>query len=221
MNDENPYRTREEGASAVGAGRRPRRRVAGAAAGALVIGGAVAAVAWLLGGPDGAGAGDRLTEQAAGARWAEGITPEWMSERMGLGIPATARSPQAAYEVTSRFDTGLLTFTLTSPEAEAYLKENPPEGRWLEPASAQADVTPHDFAHLGLPEPETFDEGMRYGDVCPGPAETAGEPGIDDVSDRRCVSLYAHEYAPKRTRIYLRAHFDPGVSPLPAPTGTG
>ncbi|WP_237527445.1 hypothetical protein [Streptomyces sp. SID2119] len=28
---------------------------------------------------------------------------------MELDIPATARSPQAAYEVTSRFDTGILT----------------------------------------------------------------------------------------------------------------
>jgi len=220
MNDMDPYRAPEQGASGAGGGGGGRRRwlVAGVTAGVLALPGAVAATGWLL---DGLGdAGDRVTEQAAGARWAEGITPEWMSERMGLGIPATARSPQAAYEVTSRFDTGLLTFTLTRSEAEAYLEEYPPEGKWLEPTSAQADATSHDFAHFGLPEPETFEDGMRYGDVCPGSAETTGEPDISDaygLSDKRCVSLYAHEYTPKRTRIYLRAHFEPGISPLPTP----
>jgi hypothetical protein len=222
MNDVNPFRAPEPGrneAEGVGGGR-PRWLVAGVVAGALVLSGAVTAVGWLLDGSD--GAGDRVTEQAADVRWAEGITPKWMSERMGLGIPATARSPQAAYEVTSRFDTGLLSFTLTRSEADSYLAEHPPDGKWLEPTSVQADVTSHDFAHLGLPEPETFEDGMRYGDVCPGSAETAGESGGSGVSDayglsdKRCVSLYAHDYAPGRTRIYLRAHFEPGISPLPA-----
>ncbi|MER7717014.1 hypothetical protein ABTX99_08675 [Streptomyces flaveolus] len=220
MNDVNPYRAPDQGRNDEaegGGGRRLRWLVAGVTAGVLVLSGAVAAAGWLLD-----GAGDRATEQAADVRWAEGITPKWMSEQMGLGIPATARSPQAAYQVTSRFDTGLLSFTLTRPEANSYLAEHPPEGKWLEPTSAQADVASHDFAHFGLPEPETFEDGMRYGDVCPGSAETAGESGGSDVSDayglsdKRCVSLYAHDYAPGRTRIYLRAHFEPGISPLPA-----
>ncbi|MEV7792113.1 hypothetical protein [Streptomyces sp. NPDC087512] len=193
----------------------------------LLLSGAVVAAGWLLDGPDDAGSGDRLEKGAADTRWAEGITPEWMSERMGLDIPATAQSPQAAYEVTSRFDTGLLTFTLTRSEAEAYLEAHPPEGMWLEPTSAQADVTPHDFAHFGLPEPETFTDGMRYGYVCPGSAEATEEPdasGVYGSSDKPCVSLYAHEYTSKRTRIYLRDHFEPGISPLPVPpssTSTG
>ncbi|MFD6322234.1 hypothetical protein ACFWOL_04985 [Streptomyces sp. NPDC058442] len=225
MNDVNPHRTPEQDTNAAGGGGGRRRRlVAGATAGVLVLVGAVAAAGLLLDAPDGAGAGDRVTEQAAGMRWAEGITPEWMSEQMGLDIPATARSPQAAYEATSRFDTGLLTFTLTRSEAEAYLEEHPPEGRWLEPTSAQTDVTPHYFAHFGLPEPETFEDGMRYGYVCPGSAEATGEPDASDVyglSDERCVRLHAHEYTPQRTRIYLRVRFEPGISPLPLPTSSG
>lgn len=224
MNDVNPYQAPEQDTSrdgGGGAGRHPWF-VVGVTAGALALAGAVAATGWLFFGvlED---ADDRVAEQAAGVRWAEGITPEWMSEQMGLDIPATAQSPQAAYQVTSRFDTGLLTFTLTRSEAEAYLEKNPPEGRWLEPTSAQPDVKPHDFAHLGLPEPETFKDGMRYGDVCPGSAEATEEPDLSDAdapyfydTDKKCVSLYAHEYTPQRTRIYLRARFEPGISPLPA-----
>ncbi|MFV0134991.1 hypothetical protein ACLGIH_17460 [Streptomyces sp. HMX87] len=223
----NDVETQANGAAAEpppGAGGRGGRRrglLAGLAVGgpALVL--AVAAAGRLLVGQD--GAGGRVTEDAADARWADGITPQWMSEVMGVGVPATARSPQAAYEVTSRFDTGLLTFTLTRSEAEAYLKRHPPSGAWLEPTSAPADATPHDFAHLGLREPEEFGAGVRYGYVCPGtggasaaPGDPYGAPGAHDTSDGRCVRLYAHEYSPQRTRIYLRAHFEPGISPLPA-----
>ncbi|MEZ7156848.1 hypothetical protein OIE82_03640 [Streptomyces althioticus] len=205
------------GTGGAGGGRRPWL-VAGVAVGVLTLVAALVATGRLPGGTD--DGGDRLAEQAADARWAEGVTPEWMSEQMGLDIPVTARSPRAAYEVTSRFDTGLLTFTLTRVEAEEYLKEHPPEGDWLEPTSAaETDVTPHDFAHFGLPEPETLKDGMRYGVVCPGAAEAALDPhapGVD-TSDASCVSLYAHAYTPTRTRIYLRDHYEPGISPLPAP----
>ncbi|MDX2827243.1 hypothetical protein PV416_40865 [Streptomyces ipomoeae] len=231
MNDVYAYRAPEEDGGGGDGGRGGRRwwLVTGVAVGVLALSGVVTAAGWLLVGQGGDSAGGRAAEQAADARWAEGVTPEWMSEQMGLDVPVTARSPQAAYEVTSRFDTGLLTFTLTRSEAEAYLKEHPPEGKWLEPTSAQADVAPHDFAHLGLPEPETFKDGMRYGYVCPGAAETTEAPGASgtpddpfgmsdayDTSDESCVRLYAHEYSPNRTRIYLRAHFEPGISPLPA-----
>ncbi|MGY1580635.1 hypothetical protein [Streptomyces sp. MN13] len=164
-------------------------------------------------------AGSPETPRPTDSRWAEGITPEWMSEQMGLGIPGTAQASKAAYEITARFDTGLLTFTLTRPEAEAYLAKNPPKGKWLKPTAAATDVPPHDFAHLGLPEPEKFKTGMRYGYVCPAATETpqnSGAPAYDtSASDEQCVRLYAHDYAPDRTRIYLRAHFEPGISPLP------
>lgn len=221
MSEGNPFRALEEGASGTegGGGRRPWL-VAGVVAGVLVLSGAVVAAGWLLGAPDDTGPSDRLGEEAADVRWAEGITPEWMSEQLDLVIPATARSPQAAYKVTSRFDTGILTFTLTRSEAEAYLKQHPPEKKWLEPTSAQTDATPHDFAHFGLPEPETLKDGMRYGYVCPGSPKATEEQEISDMyglSDKHCVSVYVHEYTPQRTRIYIRDHFEPGVSPLPAP----
>ncbi|MFI2373542.1 hypothetical protein ACH5AO_00455 [Streptomyces sp. NPDC018964] len=224
----NPFQAPEEDASGVegGGGRRPWL-VAGVAAGVLVLSGAVVTAGWLLSAPDGTGPGDRLGEEAADVRWAEGITPEWMSEQLDLDIPATARSPQAAYKVTSRFDTGILTFTLTRSEAEAYLKQHSPEKKWLEPTSAQTDAAPHDFAHFGLPEPETLKDGMRYGYVCPGSSEATEEQEISDMyglSDKHCVSVYVHDYTPQRTRIYIRDRFEPGISPLPTPllpTSTG
>ncbi|MEU4110073.1 hypothetical protein [Streptomyces sp. NPDC027717] len=144
---------------------------------------------------------DRPAKQATDAHWAEGVTPEWMSAHMGLDLPRSARSPQAAYETTSRFDTGLLTFTLTRAEAEEYLTRYRPEGKWLMPMPSQQAKAPHDFAHLNLPEPETLSPGMRHGDVCP--------------DAEQCVTLYAHDYAPDRTRLYVRAHYEPGISPLP------
>ncbi|MER6202269.1 hypothetical protein ABT234_33495 [Streptomyces sp. NPDC001586] len=195
---------------------RPRLLAVRAAAGVIAI---------LLGvagctGPAGSGDG---TGPTSGSGWAAGITPEWMSRQMGLPVPSTAGSPEAAYESTSRYDTGLLTFTLTRAEADTYLKENPPTGKLLEPTAAAA-VPPHDFAHFGLPEPETFKDGLRYGDVCPGSntggptALPSGVPEAYDTSEKRCVLLYLHAYAPDRTRVYLRAHYGPGTAPArPSP----
>ncbi len=228
MNDVYAHRAPEKGGDG-GSGRDGRRRwlAVGVAIGVLALASAVITAGWLLD-----RAADRAVEQAAEARWAEGVTPEWMSEQMGLDLPDTAQSPQAAYQVTSRFDTGLLTFTLTRSEAESYLKEHPPEGnKWLEPQphSGKASVAPHDFAHLGLPEPETLKDGVRYGDVCPRAAKSTGNPGVSKtpdsqygvsdpygMSDERCVEVYVHEFSPQRTRFYIRAHFEPGISPLPA-----
>lgn len=212
------------GGTTVGTGGRGGRRrlVAGVAAGVLVLG-AMALTGCAPSGQGGSGGG-RVAEGTSDARWAEGITPRWMSERMGVEVPPTAQAAQAAYRVTSRFDTGLLTFTLTRAEGEDYLGKHPPEGRWLEPTAAQTGVPSHDFAHFGVPEPETLKDGVRYGYVCPGRAGAPGTAGASateddpyDTSDEKCVRLYAHEYAPERTRIYLRAHFEPGISPLPVP----
>ncbi|MFJ6844115.1 hypothetical protein ACIQRE_15745 [Streptomyces griseoluteus] len=190
-------------------GRRKGWLIAGAAVGVLVLAGGVATTAWYLGDPSGTSAPARVAD----ARWAKGITPEWMSAHMGLELPKTAQSPEAAYETTSRFDTGILTFTLTRAEAEKYLAKYPPDGKWLTPPPSPPAKTPHDFAHLGLAEPETLTTGMRYGDVCPGAPDTTDDPYA--TSDPQCVNLYAHDYTPTRTRIYVRAHYEPGISPLP------
>ncbi|MGW5332475.1 hypothetical protein [Streptomyces bauhiniae] len=156
---------------------------------------------------------DAPEDLAADAHWAEGVTPEWMSAHMGLELPDSAQSAQAAYETTSRFDTGILTFTLTRAEAEKYLAKHPPDGKWLTPPPSQPAKAPHDFAHLGLPEPETLTIGMRYGDVCPGAPYATSDP--------QCVNLYAHDYTPTRTRIYVRGHYEPGISPTALPTTLG
>lgn len=156
---------------------------------------------------------DSGSERIKDGYWAEGITPAWMAEHMKFDVPATAQSARAAYHVQSQFDTGVLAFTLTRAEAEAYLKKNPPSHKLLTPEAADPGTKLRDFAQLGLPEPETFKDGMRYGDICPGGP-------IDDpygLDSRNCASLYVHDYAPDRTRIYLRAHFEPGISPLPKP----
>jgi hypothetical protein len=217
-------RTPEEGGGGakVGTGDRGSRRrlVVGVTAGVLVLG-AMALAGCAPSGRD--SGGGRVAEDTSDARWAEGITPQWMSERMGVDIPPTAQAAQAAYQVTSRFDTGLLTFTLTRAEGEEYLRKHPPEGRWLEPTAAQTDIPSHNFARFGVPEPETLKDGTRYGYVCPdqaGATDTASASGaaddLYDTSDEKCVRLYAHAYTPTRTRIYLRAHFEPGISPLSA-----
>jgi len=56
---------------------------------------------------------------------------------------------------------------------------------------------------------------MRYGDVCPGHTPTENDPNSD-----HCFELYVHDYAPDRTRIYLREHYEPGISPLPTPSSS-
>jgi hypothetical protein len=153
-------------------------------------------------------------------RWVEGITPAWMSAHMGFEVPATAQDAQAAYRVTSQFDTGILTFTLPRAEADAYLKKYASSEKWLTPtATAQPTTRSKDFTPLGLPEPETLTDGVRYGYACPGgPKEPTS---AYDISGEKCSRLYAHEYSPDRTRIYLRTHFEPGISPLPTPSTKG
>ncbi|MER8028681.1 hypothetical protein ABTZ78_06925 [Streptomyces bauhiniae] len=188
-----------------GGGRRKGRLIAGVVAAVLVLAGGAGVTACRSDGSP--------TARVADAQWAKGITPEWMSAHMGLQLPKTAHSPRAAYETTSRFDTGILTFTLTRAEAEKYLAKYPPDGKWLTPPPSPPAKAPHDFAHLGLPEPETLTTGTRYGDVCPGAPAPTDDPYA--TSDPQCVTLYAHTYTPTRTRIYLRAHYEPGISPLP------
>ncbi|MEU6385076.1 hypothetical protein ABZ847_16055 [Streptomyces bauhiniae] len=205
----NAYAYTPEQPGAGKGGPRRGRLVAGAVVAVLVLAGGVATTAWYLGDRSGTSAAPRTAD----GHWVKGITPGWMSTHMGLELPKTAGSPQAAYETTSRFDTGLLTFTLTRAEAEKFLAKYPPDGTWLTPSPSQPPKAPHDFAHLGLPEPETLTTGMRYGDVCPGATDTTDDPYA--TSDPQCVNLYAHAYTPTRTRIYLRAHYEPGISPLP------
>ncbi|MEV5337418.1 hypothetical protein AB0K93_02870 [Streptomyces sp. NPDC052676] len=191
------------------AGGRRRTRAGGATLGALALLGALATTGCSSPAPE----DDRIFEQE---KWAEGITPAWMSEHMRIDVPAQAKDVRAGYQITSQYDIGVLTFTLTRRQAQAFLKKYPPTGKLLEPTAAATDVATTDFRHLGVPEPESFKEGMRYGDICPGYTPTENDPNSDD----HCFELSVHDYAPDRTRVYLREHYEPGISPLPTPTSS-
>ncbi|MEU6891551.1 hypothetical protein ABZ934_07070 [Streptomyces sp. NPDC046557] len=65
------------------------------------------------------------------------------------------------------------------------------------------------FTHLGLPEPETLVESMRSTSVCPRETKTP-----EGGSLRLCTKVYAHEFPPGVTRLYLRADSD---APLTEP----
>ncbi|MFD4033744.1 hypothetical protein ACFWVP_25345 [Streptomyces sp. NPDC058637] len=146
--------------------------------------------------------------------WEDGATPAWMSDRMGIRIPATASDRRAGYKVGERYDTGLLSFVLPADDAETYtgrliedgtkmIDNSHPEPKDYRPAAA--------FDHLGLPEPETFVKGLRKTSLCPDDLATPEGEYL-----QRCVDLFAHEFTPGTTRIYVRATIEPSVTPPPA-----
>ncbi|WP_405805094.1 hypothetical protein OG729_07665 [Streptomyces sp. NBC_00210] len=156
------------------------------------------------------------TDEEMNCCWESGATPAWMSEKIGIRIPEAAADRRAGYKTGSRYDTGLLSFTLRSQEADAYtsrlirkgtkmIRNFHPEKKDYRPAAA--------FAHLKLPEPETFVEGLRQVSLCPDDLNTPEGRYL-----QRCVDLFAHEYKPGSTRIYVRSTIEPGLTPPPATT---
>ena len=135
----------------------------------------------------------------------------WMSDQMGIRIPDTASDRRAGYKVGERYDTGLLSFVLPTDEAETYasrlirsgtkmIENLHPEEKDYRPAAA--------FGHLGLPEPETFVKGLRKTSLCPDDLATPEGKYL-----QRCVDLFAHEFTPGTTRIYVRSTIEPSVTP--------
>ncbi|MFB7369121.1 hypothetical protein ACFC0D_04700 [Streptomyces sp. NPDC056222] len=150
--------------------------------------------------------------------WKSGATPAWMAEQFDIRIPENAEDRRAGYKTGERYDSGLLSFTLPTQEATAYLAPSIPKGtRLIRNHHPQGkDYERADgFAHLQLPEPETLVDGLLRGDLCPG-AESVDVGS--DVGD--CLELFSHEFTPGITRIYLRATIEPGLTPPPAPSGT-
>ncbi|MFI1185075.1 hypothetical protein [Streptomyces californicus] len=155
-----------------------------------------------------------LTDQEMTCCWEDGATPAWMSGRLGIRIPEGASDRRAGYKVGQRFDTGLLSFVLPSEEAEAYTGRliekgtvmsgnRHPEEKDFRPAAA--------FGHLGLPEPETFVQGLRMTSLCPDDLESP-----EGTYLQRCVDLFAHEFTAGTTRIYIGSTIEPSVTPPPA-----
>lgn len=59
--------------------------------------------------------------QEEGCWWSSGVTPAWMCEQIGIGVPAEASDRRAGYRTGERYDVGLLAFTLPTKDADAYL----------------------------------------------------------------------------------------------------
>ncbi|MFB7912379.1 hypothetical protein [Streptomyces sp. NPDC056061] len=149
--------------------------------------------------------------------WEEGATPVWMSGQMGVRIPEAASDRRAGYKVGERHDTGLLSFVLPSEEAEAYTGRLLPEGTRMigNFRPKQKDYRPAAaFSHLGLAEPETLVRGLRQVSLYPDDLDSPEGKHL-----RRCVDLFAHEFRPGTTRIYVRSTIEPAVTPPPASPG--
>ncbi|MEU6863751.1 hypothetical protein ABZ924_10815 [Streptomyces sp. NPDC046876] len=146
--------------------------------------------------------------------WEENVTPEWMAKTMGFEVPESATDRRAGLKTNAQYDVALLAFTVPTPEADRFLKPLQPEGTQLvrnthpkDPGYTRSDG----FSHLGLPEPETFVDGMRMGAVCRGDAKTPEGQGV-----QFCTDIYAHEFQRGTTRIYLWAGNEAGITKPPA-----
>ncbi|NXY94662.1 hypothetical protein HYE82_09705 [Streptomyces sp. BR123] len=100
---------------------------------------------------------------------------------------------------------------MTTTEADRFLKPLQPEGTQMvrnthpkEPGYTRSDG----FSHLGLPEPETFVDGMRIGGLCRGDTKTPEGNAV-----QFCTDIHAHEFQPGTTRIYLWASSDAPIKP--------
>ncbi|MFI1281846.1 hypothetical protein ACH4U5_14025 [Streptomyces sp. NPDC020858] len=146
--------------------------------------------------------------------WEENATPEWTAGVMGLRVPETATDRRAGLHTNLQYDAALLAFTVTTAEADRFVQPLRREGTQMvrnrhpeEPGYTRSDG----FTHLGLPEPETFVEGMRITSVCPRVAKTP-----ESESLRLCAKIHVHEFQPGITRIYVWAGSDAAIDKPPA-----
>ncbi|MYS15819.1 hypothetical protein [Streptomyces sp. SID4982] len=181
--------------------RRPpgvRRMLVGLGVVFTVVAGGVGAVALL---------GDRAVSETAvkekNCCWEKGVTPAGLSDRIGIRIPAEATDRKAAVKTNSRYSTGLLAFTLPEDTASGYLSRMVPEDTEMianiapKPDAYKGDAP---FTHLVLTEPETITSKLRKTALCPEDTETSEGKYL-----RGCVDIYAHDFEPGSTRIYVRS----------------
>ncbi|MFF8322909.1 hypothetical protein ACF06V_37870 [Streptomyces bobili] len=163
-----------------------------------VVAGGIAAVALL---------GDRAVSETAAKDknccWEKGVTPAGLGDRIGIRIPEEATDRKAAVKTNSRYDTAILAFTLPEDTADGYLSRMVPEDtRMIANIAPKPDAYKGDapFTHLGLTEPETITSNLGKTALCPEDTETPEGKHL-----RSCIDLYAHEFTPGRTRIYVRS----------------
>ncbi|MFE5810896.1 hypothetical protein [Streptomyces sp. NPDC056491] len=156
------------------------------------------------------------TEDQKNCCWEPNATPEWAARVTGLRVPETATDRRAGLHTNLQYDVALLAFTVPTAEADRFLLPLRREGTQMvrnrhpqAPGYARSDG----FSHLGLPEPETFVEGMWITSVCPHEVKT---PEGDAV--RLCAEIHAHEFQPGTTRIYVWAGSD---APITKPATDG
>jgi hypothetical protein len=166
-----------------------------------VVAGGIVAVALL---------GDRAVSESAAKEknccWEKGITPRVLSDRIGIRIPEEATDRQAALKTNFRYATGILAFTLPEHTANGYLSRMVPEDiRMIANVAPKPDAYKGDapFTHLGPTEPETITSNLRKTALCPEDTNTPEGSRL-----RSCVDLYAHEFEPGSTRIYVRSSGD-------------
>ncbi|MFI1280448.1 hypothetical protein ACH4U5_06710 [Streptomyces sp. NPDC020858] len=146
--------------------------------------------------------------------WEQNVTPEWMAKTMGFQVPETATDRRAGLHTNAQYDVALLAFTVTTAEADRFLKPLQPEGTQLVRNAHPKElgyIRSDGFSHLGLPEPETFVDGMRIGGLCRGDTKTPQGQAV-----QFCTDIYAHEFHPGTTRIYLWAGSDAAIKKPPA-----
>lgn len=151
--------------------------------------------------------GDRYLSETAQKEkdccWEKGVTPAGLADRIGIRIPEEAMDRRAAVKTNSRYETGILAFTLPEDAAEGYLSRMIPEDtKMIANIAPKPDAYKGDapFTHLGLTEPETVTSDLKKSDLCP---EDTGTP--EGKYLRTCVGIYAHEFEPGSERIYIRS----------------
>ncbi|MFJ3926818.1 hypothetical protein [Streptomyces sp. NPDC090022] len=196
-----------------GAGRRKpwqRRLAIGAwVFSGLCVLGVLGAVLWVV-----HGLREPAEQERRACCWEENATPEWTAGVLGLRVPETATDRRAGLHTNAQYDAALLAFTVTTAEADVFLKPLRREGTQLLPnrnPEAPGHTRSDGFTHLGLPEPETLVEGVRSTSVCPREAQTPESAAL-----RLCAEIHAHELRPGVTRVYIWAGSDAALAKPPA-----
>ncbi|MEU2429195.1 hypothetical protein ABZ611_06675 [Streptomyces sp. NPDC007861] len=127
-------------------------------------------------------------------QWDDKATPETVGRLMNIELPAKATDLRAALQNGFQDDGLLLTFTLPTSEAEAFLEQLHPEAELRQRDEPRENVVKPTapFSHLGHPEPESLPD-IREGQVC---APCSG--------DLNSLTVAVYRLDDSDSRVYLR-----------------